>query len=1069
MKKTLSILLLSWLILGHTYADQNDPFPVRGKVLDSSGLFSLPGVNVLIKGSTSGTVTDVEGDFELMLPRGSYTLTFSYIGYSSKEMDLSVPLDKPLEVVLEEEEISLASVEVVSTGFQELSSERSAGSFVQVDNELINRRVSTTILDRLEDVAPGVLFGRDATNRSPSENISIRGRSTLLYDNQPLIVVDNLAYDGPIENINPNDVESITILRDATAASIWGARAGNGVIVIKTKQGNFQTPFRVSINSNLTIGESFDPYYAPKMAIGDFVAVEERLFGSGYYNSRYNSYNKLALSPWVEDMFANRNGMLSEEELALRRQYYGQTDVREDLAANFYRKTLNQQYAINLSGGTDGYAYLFSVGYDHNRASEETRRNSRITLNAKQDWKILKDRLNLSLGSYLVQSSYNDGFANISNLAPYDDLVDSQGNALPIIQDHNIRFKDEAMEKGALDWSYRPYEELGMSPESTIQTDVRLNLSADYKLWKGLDAKLNYQYWQSNNHRERQYPESAYFSRNLINLYTEFIESGTFQRNIPLGGIYDYSNTRSYSHNLRGQLNYSEKWNSIHELNVLAGFEVKDLQSNGTGNRFYGFDFDTGIPTPVNYQVLYPELNTGFTGYIPFEGSNTGSITRFRSFFANAGYTFRQKYLFNASIRSDASNLFGVYANLRRVPLWSAGAGWILSEENWMDLDWLDYLKLKTSFGYNGNTNPTATAFTTAVQFDASLNPWVNRPWLAIQNPPNPQARWEKIKILNAGFEFEILRGKFLGSVEGYKKEGLDLFGAQPYFPSSGNTTVTRNYANTRTYGLDAQVTAKILDGEFYWNAIAFHSFFREKVTRYDEEPIVRNVVSYGGGGVFAIPTPVEGKPLQYIFSYPFAGLDPQTGEPRGYLDGEPSTNYSAILNQMTVDDLVYHGSAIPTSFGSLRNQFGWKGFELSVNVTYRLGYYFKRETIDYSSLNRGTFQHADYGLRWKQPGDELHTFIGSDPERVNNTRTRFELDHSGHVRRGDHIRLQDIRLSYDFGQGRFQRLPFRNFRIYSYFNNLGLLWKAAKDVRDPDYRNYQVPRTYSIGLSANF
>ena len=133
------------------------------------------------------------------------------------------------------------------------------------------------------------------------------------------------------------------------------------------------------------------------------------------------------------------------------------------------------------------------------------------------------------------------------------------------------------------------------------------------------------------------------------------------------------------------------------------------------------------------------------------------------------------------------------------------------------------------------------------------------------------------------------------------------------------------------------------------------------------------------------------------------------------------------------------------------------------------MGYYFKRETIDYSSLNRGGYQHADYGIRWQNPGDELVTFIGSDPQQVNNNRTRFESNHTGHVRKGDHVRLQDIRLSYDFNKTDYLKLPVRNLRVYTYINNLGLLWKAAKDVRDPDFRNYQAPRTYSLGLTANF
>lgn len=1062
-------MMILWVLCAHGYAMQQDLLPIRGKVLSETNNTTLLGVNILLKGTSKGVVSGNDGSFALSLEKGTYTLVFSYIGYVSKELTIHVPILNPLEIFLQEDEVSLASVEVVSTGFQELSAERSAGSFVQVDNKLVNRRVGTNILDRLEDVTPGLIFNRDGTDRGPGQNISIRGKSTFLYNNQPLIVVDNLAYDGPIENINPNDVESITVLRDATAASIWGARAGNGVIVIKTKRGNFETPLQVRLNSNVTIGEAWDQYYAPKMSIQDFLDVEERLYSSGFYSNRYNSYDKQAISPWVEDQFSNTNGKLSDEELSQRKSLYQNQDVRGDLQDYFYRPSVNQQYALDLSGGSEGYSYLFSVGYDHNEDTEVTRSRTRFTLNGQQNWKFFADKLKLNLGTYLIQNSSKDGFPNLNSLNPYDRLVGNSAEALPIFQNFNERFKQQAVNRGALDWAYRPYEEIGLSPLHNTQNEIRLNLGLDYKIWKGLGAQLNYQYWNSSLHQEQIYSESSYFVRNQVNLFTEFGTAGEVQRNMPEGAIYDYGTTNQQSHNLRGQLNFNQKWNTAHELIALAGFEVKDLQSNSNSSRAYGYDPDTGIPTSINYQVLYRQLNTGFESYIDYADSFNGNIDRFLSYFANAGYTFKSKYLLNASIRSDASNLYGVEANLKRVPLWSAGIGWIASEESWMDAPWLDYLKLKASYGFNGNTNPAATAYTTAILFGASFNPWVNQPWLSVLNPPNPQARWEKIKIINAGVEFELFSSRLRGSVEGYRKEGLDLFGEQPYFPSSGNNRVTKNYANTRTYGTDVELTSHILEGEFSWTISGFYSYMQEKVTRYDQDPLVRNVASYGGGGVFAIPSPIVGKPLQYLFSYPFAGLDPQSGAPLGYLDGEPSTNYSAILSQTEIEDLEYHGSAIPTHFGALRNQVGWRGWELSMNISYRLGYYFKRETIDYSSLNRGGFQHADYAIRWQNPGDEKFTSIGADPLVVNNNRTSFELHHSGQVRKGDHIRLQDIQLAYSFDKSNYPGLPFRRVQLYSYLNNLGILWKSAKDVRDPDFRNTQIPRTYSFGLRVDF
>jgi hypothetical protein len=502
---------------------------------------------------------------------------------------------------------------------------------------------------------------------------------------------------------------------------------------------------------------------------------------------------------------------------------------------------------------------------------------------------------------------------------------------------------------------------------------------------------------------------------------------------------------------------------------VLAGFELRDFQNRSNQNRSYGFDPETGISQGVDYASFFPQLNTGWGAQVPFGQAVTGSIDRYVSMFANLGYTFRKKYLFTGSLRSDASNLYGVETNQKRVPLWSAGLGWIMSEENWLDVSWIDFLKLKASLGYNGNTNPAGTAYTTGMLFGSNTNPWVGRPWMSLLNPPNPQLRWEKIRIANIGLEWELFKGRMQGSVEGYRKEGEDLYGLQPYFPSSGNQTVHRNYANTLTHGFDLSLSGEIIRGPLTWSALWFHSMVREEVTHYANVPRPQNVASYSSGRSGVLPEPVEGYPLYSIFSYPSAGLDPNDGSPRGYLGGEPSSDYAGILNQTELEDLEFHGSAIPTHFGAWRNQFSWKGWELSVNIAYRLGYYFRRESVNYTSLNRGNIIHSDYELRWQNPGDELHTDVPSDPLTVNETRTAFELVNASRVRRGDHVRLQDIQVSYTFSKAQSPRLPFESLRLFGYANNLGILWKAAKDVVDPDYRNVQALTSYSLGLNIQF
>ncbi|MFL0681950.1 MAG: carboxypeptidase-like regulatory domain-containing protein [Algoriphagus aquaeductus] len=276
MKKV--FLILSYLFWAGILCAQQQQSQITGKVISQADRLPLPGVNVIVKGTVNGTVTNEEGEFTLTVPNGLQVLRFSYIGYTSQELETRIPLSAPLTVSLLEDQVTLSQFDVVSTGFQELSAERTTGSFARLDTELINRIVSTDIVQRIRDVTPGLIVLQDNFSIGAEPQISIRGTSTIQAENQPLIVVDNLAYDGPISSINPNDVESITVLRDAAAASIWGARAGNGVIVITTKKGKLNEPVRVSFNANATWGQEPDPFYQPQMAINGFVDLEVNLF-----------------------------------------------------------------------------------------------------------------------------------------------------------------------------------------------------------------------------------------------------------------------------------------------------------------------------------------------------------------------------------------------------------------------------------------------------------------------------------------------------------------------------------------------------------------------------------------------------------------------------------------------------------------------------------------------------------------------------------------------------------------------------------------------------------------------
>ncbi|MEB2777486.1 SusC/RagA family TonB-linked outer membrane protein [Algoriphagus sp. D3-2-R+10] len=1050
------LLLMTGLTIGGLSARQT--VLLKGKVLSAQDSLPLPGATIKVASSNSVTVADSRGIFQIAQPDPEDVLIISFLGFHTQEIavrDLSVS-DDPL-IYLSEEVKGLDEVTVLSTGFQEIPKERATGSFVQVDNALINRKVSTGLLDRLEDVTPSLIFNRGTG--SSDDPVSIRGRNTLFAETQPLIIVDNFPYDGPLENINPNDVEGITVLRDAAAASIWGARSGNGVIVIRTKSGSFQTPLQVSFNSNVNFIQRPDLLARPQMTVSEFIGVEEMLFENGNYDSKINQNSRPALSPVVETLLAHREGLISETEkdnaLANYASYSGRSSLRDD----FYHTALNQQYSLGISGGTKLHRYSGSVGYDSNLPGVPGNWSKRYTLSLQNDWRSKNQRLELGASVYWAQATNETG-TEVPSLEPYERLKDETGLPLSVIRDFNSRYVSQLGDMGFLDGTYVPLREIGLSSNRSDQSDARLNVSLSYKLTPWLKATGRYQYWSNVGETRHHRPLQSYYTRWLINRYTQTSPEGTLSYPVPMGGILDQGSSTSQGNYLRGQFNVDHSWNEAHEIHGIAGAELKELQGLSSGTRFYGYDDGFGLSLPVDYLTRYRINPNNSLSTVPNGDDHTGIVDRFVSVFANMSYSYKKRYLLTASMRKDASNLFGVNANQRGVPLWSAGMGWTVSEESFYRSGLIPYLKLRTTFGYNGNVDKSISAFTTAAYYITAantLNPGERA--AQIMNPPNPNLRWERIQLFNAGMDFGLKNNLLDGSLEFYVKNGQDLIGNIPVPPSMGLSQFRGNFASTQTKGLDLELRSSPVMGELRWDINLFHSVVKEKVTGYEITPRADLMVS----GLQLVP--VKGNPLFSVYSFPWAGLDPDTGDPRGFLDGNPSTDYTAIRAGLTPESVVFHGSARPTSFGSFRNTVSYKGFSLSLNITYRLGYYFRRNTVDYVELANGRITHSDYRFRWQEKGDENTTQVPSMPMRVNSNRQSMYALSEITVERGDHVRLQDIRIAYRLDKKGTPWLPFRSAEVYSYAGNLGLIWKKTKYEIDPDFQNLPPQRSVALGL----
>ncbi len=1052
------------------------PIDVHGKVINDKGQ-PIEGATVTVKGTNKRVATNANGEFTLTGVDANAVLVVSAVNIEPYEIKIGGKTELAISVKTKVTTGEAITVEV-NTGYQTIPKERATGSFVKIDNELINRSVSTDILSRINGISSGLIFN---TNRRQENDISIRGRSTIFANDKPLIVVDNFAYDGDINNINPNDIESINILKDAAAASIWGARAGNGVIVIVTKKGRYNQPLRVELNNNVTFGEKPDLFYSQNyLNSSDFIDVETTLFNQGYYSSDETSLNRPILSPVVEILIRKRDGFITPAEADAHINALRGNDVRNDLTKYIHRTSVNQQHSINLNGGSENISYNFSLGLDNNLLTNIGNYYKRYTVNTLNNFRVTKSLI-FTAGLNYVQSENqrnNPGYENISSgnnkaLYPYAQLADQSGNALPIFYTFRNSFVTSQPSQ-MLNWQYNPIDEIKLADNRSILTNTKLNLGIKYSILRGLDAEIKYQYEKQNTSLKNHRSQETYYSRDLINRFTE-VSGSTYTRQVPIGGVLDLSTTELRSHTGRGQLNFNRTWNQINEVNAVAGVEVKESIINSSNSRYYGYNDDLATSGQVDYITFFPMYyNTSNFETIPSGSSLSGFTDRFISTFFNGSYTYKKRYTVSGSARKDASNLFGVKTNQKGVPLWSAGVLWNISNENFYNTKFLPILKLRATYGVNGNIDKSVTAYLTAIAFSFPASQ-TGLPYGALLTPPNKELRWEKVKTINLGVDFESRNKIISGSIEYYIKSGSDLLGDEFMAPSSGILQVRGNFAKTKTQGVDLVLNSVIINKKFKWDVNFLFSHIKEKVISYDVKATSTNYLNYADNGFILYP--LEGKPLFAVYSLRWGGLDPVNGDPQGYNKGNLSKDYNAIMSNTTPEELIYHGSATPTAFGGLRNNFSFAGVTISANMVYKFGYYIRTPSIYYNRLYSGWSGHSDFAKRWQKPGDETFTNVPSMPTvPFSSNRDVFYTFSEVLVEKGDHIRLQDISISYQLNNRFLKKTPLKNILVYAYANNLGIIWRANKNNIDPDISsypsivsNYPNPKTIAFGIKTTF
>jgi TonB-linked SusC/RagA family outer membrane protein len=890
-----------------------------------------------------------------------------------------------------------------------------------------------------------------------------------------LIVVDNFPYAGDISNINPNDVESITLLKDAAAASIWGVRAGNGVIVITTKTGKLNQRLRINFNANITVGEKPNLAYNPnQLDAAAYIGLERYLFNQGYYDSNLsNTTTGPIISPVVAALAANKAGSLSNQALESQLSGIGRLNINDQLKNYFYQPLNNQQYALTFAGGSPKTTYFLSTGYDHDISNIRGNDYQRITINSQNTFNPVKN-LFITAGINIVQNSLrsDNTLNNIRNrLFPYSQLVDGQGNPIVIPYQYNTNFIQAERNAGFLDWSFNPLNELGTTDNSTKILDVRFLTGITYSFFKGLKLDIKYQYQNADNQNRIYANPATYYTRNLINQFSIVNNGSVSGYNIPLGGILSLSDGKSITQNVRGSL-YYDYLEKDHAISILAGYEISQTNSDASSSTLYGYNDELATFSNID-AVTYFNTNPSGGSSIPSGLGISSNLTRLRSAFANVAYTFKDRYTVSGSARVDGSNYFGVATNQKSVPLWSSGLKWDISKENFYKINWLPVLSIRTSYGYNGNLISSITGVTTFRYLSNAQ--YTNQRYAQISNIGNPDLRWETTGIGNIGVDFASKNDIITGSFEYYFKKGNDLLGFKSFPENSGITTLEGNYANMVGHGIDLMITTHNLRGAIKWNTTILYSRAIDRVTHYDVQPLSNQLLGSSGASA-----PQEGKPVYGIYGYKWGGLDSQTGNPIGYINGMQSQDYASIISNTPVNELTYIGNARPTNFGGINNYFSYKGFGLGFQINYKLGYYFIAPTINYSqiSTNGGAFLNVnkDYNIRWQKTGDEYNTTVPSLVYPFSPARDQYYQYSTVNVHNAGNIRLQDISLSYDFSKFKHLKLPFSSLQIYAYANNVAILWRANHLGLDPDaipgpgdYATTTSPKTIAFGIKGTF
>ena len=1092
MKRIISYLLFSLcciIVFGANAAERK----ITGVVIAGDYKEPLIGASVFVSSeilkkagssqTTLGVITDMDGKFTINVPDGVTTLQCSYVGYESQTIHL-VAGKSSYEIVLQPSAHMLDAV--VVTGYQTIERRKLTAAVTKLD--ITDDKIGSVM--SIDQALSGQVAGLSsiASSGAPgaAPKIRIRGTASLNGTQDPLWVLDGVPmtgteiptmedlkdidniYQSAIAGLNPADIESITVLKDAAATAIYGARAANGVIVITTKSGRAGKP-QITFSTKLSYSPKFDIDRLNLLNSDEKVNLELGLLQSDY-TFRENKGDVAGIISRYGLTDAYKAGGWNALSTAAQNEITNLRGINTDWNDILFRGTFNQEYNASLSGGSAKATYYTSLGYYDEKGNVKGVEANRLSLVLKTSYKvnkILKVGASLFANRRTNKSNLTDadGFTNpvyYSRRAnPYQLPFDENGN---YIYDMNVQGKGEAGMKFNVfeERDNTSYEQTTNALSAIFDVELRFNdkFKATSQVGLQLDAVSKESVADHDTYAMRK--DKEFTSMWIGNEYKSFLPDG--------GKHTEAANTNSQV-NWKAQAEYRDSYNDIHEFEMMVGTEIRKTWYSSLNSTGYGYDRKTLTTKPV----IFP--NESWARSYPLH-TKTYVENAYASFFSTASYSLLQRYTVGGSVRFDGSDIFGVSKKYRFLPLYSFSGLWRISNEPFMkNFKRIDNLVIRASYGIQGNIDKNTSSYVMGTYKNISMLPGVTEELISLDSPPNKRLRWEKTKTMNFGTDIALFNNALNVTVDYYRRKGTDLIAMQMLPLETGFISTTVNWASMRNDGFEVALTTRNINRNgFTWFTNFNLGYNQNKVLR---ESVPANQTTPGR----------EGYPVGAIFAYKSAGLDDE-GYPLFYnKEGEKVTSLELLkLNSAGASTLSaeeqrslysYIGSSDPLFSGGFVNTFNIKRFEVVVNFIFNLKMY-SRVSPSYSltQFDRGMNTNRDILNRWTPTNTNTNL-----PALLSDTKRKAEYSNydlfttyqmmDTWVKRSDHVRLQNIRVGYKLPETFIHTLGIRSATVALEGRNLFVFGANYKNFLDPETMSNQfaqpIPKSFTFSLNMNF